>query len=231
MLANVTRPDIHLLTAQPWFRRLPTNMASRVVEEVFTLWGDKGDVMLRAGEPVEGWYAVVTGLVKLQSRSPRGRLSVFLGMAAGDWFGEGSALKAENRRYEVVALRETCLMCLPLQLFNALRSTHLEFNQTLVAQLNMRLSQGMAVIEAERVHSPEQRVALSLSRLFWHGRKRLDLSQEELGNLAGLSRQTVNRILQKMQQDGLVTLACGRVNILNEHALSLVMNTAKPDWP
>jgi CRP-like cAMP-binding protein len=206
-------------------------MASRVTEEVSTHWGDKGDLLLRAGEPVEGWYAVVSGLAKLQSQSPQGRLSVFLGVAAGDWFGEGSALKAEARRYEVVALRETCLMCLPLRLFNELHATHLEFNQTLVAQMNMRLAQGMAVIEAGRIRSPEQRVALYLSRLFWHGRKRLDLSQEELGHLAGLSRQTVNRVLQKMQQDGLVSLAFGRVNILDEHALLLVMNRTVPDWP
>lgn len=231
MFADASRPAVHLLAVQPWFRRLPAEMAARVTEEVSTQWGDKGELLLRAGEPVKGWYAVVSGLAKLQSQSPQGRLSVFLGVAAGDWFGEGSALKAEARRYEVVALRETCLLCLPLHLFNELQATQLEFNQTLVAQMNMRLAQGMAVIEAGRIRSPEQRVALYLSRLFWHGRKRLDLSQEELGHLAGLSRQTVNRVLQKMQQDGLVSLAFGRVNILDEHALLLVMNRAAPDWP
>lgn len=220
MFFDISRPSSHFLATQPWFSRLPQALQSRVVDEVFTRTGDKGDLLLRAGEPVEGWYAVLSGLVKLQSQSPQGRLSVFLGVAAGDWFGEGSALKSETRRYEVVALRETSLLCLPLPLFEELRATSLAFNQALVAQLNMRVAQGMAVIEAGRIRTPEQRVALYLSRLFWHGRKRLNLSQEELGHLAGLSRQTVNRVLKSMKQDGLVSLDFGRVTILDDDALS-----------
>jgi len=104
--------------------------------------------------------------------------------------------------------------------FDELRAASLEFNQALVAQMNKRLSQSMAVIEAGRVRSPQQRVALYLSRLFWHGMKRLDLSQEELGHLVGLSRQTVNKVLKRFEQDGLVALDFGRVTILDEAALA-----------
>ena len=220
MLTTTNRTPPVFLTSQPWLARLPHALRARVVNEVFTIKGEKGDALLRAGEPVKGWYAVLTGLVKLQTRSPDGRLSVFLGVAAGDWFGEGSALKSENRRYEVVALRETALLCLPLPVFDELRAASLEFNQALVAQMNKRLSQSMAVIEAGRVRSPQQRVALYLSRLFWHGMKRLDLSQEELGHLVGLSRQTVNKVLKRFEQDGLVALDFGRVTILDEAALA-----------
>lgn len=223
-----TTPSV-FLSAQPWLSRLPNGLRSRVTDEAFTLKGDKGDVLLRSDEPVTGWYAVLSGLVKLQTRSPDGRLSVFLGVAAGSWFGEGSALKSEKRRYEVVALRDTSLVCLPLSVFEALRANSLEFNQALVAQMNMRLSQSMAVIEAGRIRSPQQRVALYLSRLFWHGMKRLDLSQEELGQLAGLSRQTVNKVLKRMQQDGLVALDFGRITILDEAALAAVLTQVDPD--
>ena len=200
-----------------------------MTNEAFTVKGDKGDVLLRANEAVEGWYAVLSGLVKLQTHSPGGRLSVFLGLAAGDWFGEGSALKSEHRRYEVVALRETTLICLPLPVFEELRATSLEFNQALVAHMNMRLSQSMAVIEAGRVRSPEQRVALYLSRLFWRGIKRIDLSQEELGHLAGLSRQTVNRVLKRMEDGGLVALEFSRVTILDQAALEALLTKVDTD--
>ncbi len=229
MFAQLSPPSTHFLSRQPWFSRLPPALQSRVVDEVFTLSGDKGDVLLRAGEPVEGWYAVLSGLVKLQSQSTQGRLSVFLGVAAGDWFGEGSALKSETRRYEVVALRETSLLCLPLPVFEQLCATSLAFNHALVAQMNMRLAQSMAVIEAGRIHSPEQRVALYLSGLFWHGMKKINLSQEELGQLVGLSRQTVNRALQQMQRKELVSLDFGRVTIRNEAALAAMLARPDPD--
>lgn len=229
MLTFTHRTTPIFLASQPWLARLPHTLRTRVVEEVFTIKGDKGDVLLRAGEPVKGWYAVLSGLVKLQTQAADGRLSVFLGVAAGDWFGEGSALKSENRRYEVVALRETALMCMPLEVFEELRATSLEFNQALVVQMNKRLSQSMAVIEAGRVGSPQQRVALYLSRLFWHGMKRIELSQEELGHLAGLSRQTVNKVLQRMQQDGLVAVNFGRITILDEPALAALLTKTGSD--
>lgn len=208
------------LKAQPWFRELPSEQQARVTEAVFTSHGKKGDVLLRAGGEVEGWYAVLSGLVKLQSSSAQGRVSAFLGVPDGEWFGEGSALKPEPRRYDVIALRDTVLFCLPRAVFDELMATCLPFNHFLVAHLNKRLGQAMTIIEAGRLRSPEERVALYLSRVFWQGRRRLVLSQEELGHLVGLSRQTVNRALKSMEQQGLVSLALGRVTMLDEQALT-----------
>lgn len=220
MFHDVTRPATRFLQSQPWFGGLAPDVQARVTDRVFTVSGGRGETLLHEGEPVKGWYAVLSGLVKLQTQSAQGRLSVFLGVPGGEWFGEGSALKTEPRRYDVVALRDTELLCLPRAEFDLLRTTSLAFSEALVAQLNMRLGQAMAIIEAGRIRTPEQRVALYLSRLFWHGLRRLSLSQEELGHLAGLSRQTVNRVLQSLEQEGLVTLEFGRVAILNDEGLA-----------
>ena len=46
------------------------------------------------------------------------------------------------------------------------------------------------------------------------------LTQEELGQLAGLSRQTVNRVLRSLEAAGIVTLDFGRVAIVDDAALS-----------
>ena len=63
-------------------------------------------------------------------------------------------------------------------------------------------------------------MALYLSRLFWRSTRRLNLTQEELGQLAGLSRQTVNRVLQALEAAGIVTLDFGRVAIVDDEALN-----------
>lgn len=208
------------LSGQPWFADLPADAQTRLLERTFTIAGRKGDVLLAAGETVKGWYAVLSGLVKLQSMSSEGRVSAFLGVPDGEWFGEGSTLKTEPRRYDVIALRDTTLLCLPRTQFNELLAGSLSFNHFLVAHLNRRLGQAMTIIEAGRLRAPEQRVALYLSRVFWQGRRKLLLSQEELGHLAGLSRQTVNRALQTLEAQGLVSLEFGRVAILDEQALA-----------
>ncbi|MCY1169595.1 Cyclic nucleotide-binding domain protein [compost metagenome] len=217
---GVSCPSRQFLQAQPWFRHLSGETQASVSESVVTRTAKKGDILLHAGDEVHGWYAVLSGLVKLQSGSPKGRVSAFLGVPDGEWFGEGSTLKSEPRRYDVIALRDTLWLCLPRVQFNALLADSLPFNHFLVAHLNRRLGQAMTIIEAGRLRAPEQRVALYLSRVFWQGRRKLTLSQEELGHLVGLSRQTVNKALKSMEQQGLVSLTFGRVTVLDEHALT-----------
>jgi CRP-like cAMP-binding protein len=216
-----TTPPAHrFLAAQPWFAAQDASLRQALQDGVHTLRGAKGEAVLEAGAEVGGWYAVLSGLVMLHSPEARGRQSAFLGVPDGEWFGEGSAMKAEPRRYRVVALRETQLMCLPLPLFQRLRETSLAFNQCLAAHLNMRLGQAMAIIEAGRMRSPEHRVALYLSPLFWRSTRRIHLTQEELGHLAGLSRQTVNRVLRQLEALHIVSLDFGRVAIVDDAALA-----------
>lgn len=219
MFPDISKPATRFLQAQPWFAGLPPDAQERIVRGVSLHQGAKGDVLLHAGERVQGWYAVLSGLVKLQSCSPEGRRSAYLGIPGGEWFGEGSAMKEEERRYDVIALRETELLCLPLAEFRRLRAASLAFNQALAEQLNMRLGQAMAIIETMRLKTPEQRVAMYLGRHLWHGPRKLGLSQEELGILAGLSRQTVNLVLRGLEQRGLVSLEFGKVNILDDQGL------------
>jgi len=222
-------PHLRFLRAQPWFAGLPVVRQREVEASVELIQGPKGQTLLPCETPVAGWYAVVGGLVKLQSQAPDGRVSVFLGIPPGQWFGEGSVLKKERRRYEVVALRETTLLCLPCPVFDALFAQHLPFAQALVHQLNHRLGQAMASIEASRTRSPQQRVALYLSRLFWYGIQKVDLSQEELGALVGLSRQTVNRALGELEQRGLLTLQHGRIRVHDDEGLSALVTGPAED--
>jgi CRP-like cAMP-binding protein len=53
--------------------------------------------------------------------------------------------------------------------------------------------------------------------------RKLDLSREEIGNLVGLSRQTVNRVLQALEQQGLISLDFGRVGILDEAGMAALV--------
>ena len=212
-------PAPRFISAQPWFASVPAALQERLRDEVFAVQGDKGAVMMPAGSAVEGWHAVLSGLVMLQSPASKGRSSAFIGVPDGEWFGEGSAMKPEPRKYNVVALRPTTLLCLPLPLFATLRDSSLAFNQFLVQHLNMRLGQAMTIIEAGRTQSPEHRVALYLSRLFWRSTRRLNLTQDELGQLVGLSRQTVNRVLRTLEELGIVSLDFGKVAIVDDEAL------------
>jgi len=211
------------LRLQPWFAQLSPSQQERITHGSFTVRGRRDQVMLPARQHSEGWYAVMSGFVKLQSPGPAGRASAFLALTGGEWFGEGSVMKEEPRRYEVVALRDSELLCLPRARFQELMATSLPFSHAVMNQLNLRLGQAMAIIETERLCNLEQRLALYLSRAFWHGLRRLNLSQEELGLLAGMSRQAANRGLKALAQRGLVCLKHGRVVSVDQAAIGRLL--------
>jgi CRP-like cAMP-binding protein len=63
-----------------------------------------------------------------------GRTSTFTGVPAGGWFGEGSLLKTEARRYDVVALRASRIAWVPRRMFEWLLNTSLPFNRFVLVQ-------------------------------------------------------------------------------------------------
>jgi CRP-like cAMP-binding protein len=210
------------LRMQPWFAHFAPALQDKVIRSCLTQRVRKGETALVAGDVSDGWYAVLTGFVKLQSPGAEDNVAAYLALCGGEWFGEGSVLKDEPRRYDVIALRDTEMMCLPRELFHELLATSLPFSHAVLHHMNQRLAQAMAIIEANRSGSIEQRVALYLGPLFWHGLRTLNLSQEELGTLAGLSRQSTNKALQGLQAQGLITLKSGRVAATNAAALQAI---------
>src|SRR6202023_1297459 len=91
------------------------------------------------GDQFEYWTGVVTGLARMGTVSRGGKATSFAGLTAGAWFGEGSVLKKEARRYDGVALRDPRLALMDRTTFVWLFENSVGFNRFLVRQLNERL--------------------------------------------------------------------------------------------
>ncbi len=85
----------------------------RVLAEIEERRFSGGSVVMRKGELVDAWTGVIDGLVKIKFVSPSGKTVTFTGVGPGGWFGEGSLLKNEARKYDVVALRDTRMAWMP----------------------------------------------------------------------------------------------------------------------
>src|SRR5450830_1360572 len=88
-----------------WSKALSSTEMQKVCDETKEATISAGAYVCRKGDPVDHWIGVVEGLLKMSSMSPEGKSVTFTGMLSGGWFGEGSLLKNETRRYDVVALR------------------------------------------------------------------------------------------------------------------------------
>jgi CRP-like cAMP-binding protein len=94
------------------------------------------------------------------------------------------------------------------------------FNRVLLTQLNERLGQFIGMVEHDRLLGPDARLARCLAGMFnpilYPGSKpHLPVSQEEIAQLAGLSRQRANQALQRLEQAGLLRIDYGGITVLD----------------
>jgi len=207
-----------LMHTSPWAAGLSAADRARVAAETITRDCPEGALACRKGEPVEAWIGVVDGLLKMSNVSAEGKPTSFVGVATGSWFGEGSLLKDEPRRYDMVALRASRIAYVPRATFMWLLDTSMPFNRFVITLLNERLAQFIGMVEHDRLLGPDARLARCLASMFnahlYPGiGPVLPISQDEIAQLVGLSRQRTNQALQRLEQAGLLRLEYGSITV------------------
>jgi CRP-like cAMP-binding protein len=220
--ANFSRDDIAGRWA--WAAELSGEEIERARKGITERQFSRGAYICHRGDRLDYWTGVAEGLVKISTISQSGKAMTFAGIGAGGWFGEGSVLKDEPRQYDLVALRDTRLIMMNRATFFWLYENSAAFNRFLVRQLNERMGQFIATIEHDRILDAKARVARNLSWLFnpvlYPGTgSHIEITQEELGLLAGVSRTVVNRSLAELESENLIRTEHGRISVLNLAAL------------
>jgi CRP/FNR family transcriptional regulator, cyclic AMP receptor protein len=201
-----------------WSHGLPEAERERARRGIVEKTYPAGSYICHLGDRFDVWTGVIDGLVKLSTSSDSGKMVSFAGLPSGAWFGEGTVIKGEPRRYDLVALRETRLALMDSATFFWLFNNSVGFNRFLVLQLNERLGHFIGLVETDRLLDAPARIVRALSFLFnpeLHPNVGLCLSitQEEIGLLSGLSRQATNKALKQLVEEGVVSLERGGVAI------------------
>ena len=204
----------------PWLGLLLPAERERAVAELVVSQAVPGDHICRVGREVTYWFGVIDGLLKMSSDSAQGITITFSGLPPGGWFGEGTALKREPYRYNVLALRRSRVAGLPVETFDWMLDHSIGFNRFVMRQLNERLAQFIAAREIDRLNSPDLRVARNLAALFNPVLfpavgEILRITQQELAYLVGLSRQRVNEALRTLERHGVIRVEYGGLRVLD----------------
>ncbi|WP_333843887.1 Crp/Fnr family transcriptional regulator [Limnohabitans sp.] len=212
------------LTLIPWFALLKDSERKRVESQLVVSDPMSGDYVCRVGRQATYWFGVVEGLLKMSTDSASGRSITFTGVPPGGWFGEGTVIKRESYRYNIMALRNSVVAGLPIDTFHWLLDNSIGFNRFVMNQLNERLAQFIEAREIDRSTDPDVRVARNLAalfnpRLFPGVGEVLRITQQELAYLVGLSRQRVNVALNRLEAQGAIRIEYGGMRVLDLAAL------------
>ncbi|MEJ8573869.1 Crp/Fnr family transcriptional regulator [Microbaculum marinum] len=210
----------HLKSIAAWSAELTPEEAERAARGITERTLDTGTYLFHRGDRFDNWAGIISGIVKMSTVTSGGKAVSYTGITVGGWFGEGSIIKDEPRQYDIVALRRTQVACMSGATFRWLFENSTGFNRFLVTQLNERLGQFIAMLGHDRAFEATPRVARCIAWLFnpilspgvgGH----LDISQEELGLISGLSRQMTNKCLKTLEENGLLRMEPDGIRVLD----------------
>jgi CRP-like cAMP-binding protein len=207
------------------FRGLPAPTIQQIVSLATRRTYKESAVVFMRGDPGDALYGVVTGKVRISASGPGGK-EIFLNVIEpGDAFGEIALLDGQPRTATASTLAASELMVIQRQSFLDLVRREPQLAVHLIELLCRRVRWTAEQMEDSTLLGAPARIAkrlLSLASV--HGRQagagiKLTLSQENLAQFLGLSRQIVNKHLQTWKRKNWVSLGRGSVTVMNERAL------------
>jgi len=207
----------------PIFSGLDEAAASTLRSSMSLVKLRKGQSLFKEGDDGDHLFIVSNGKVKLGTKSPDGRENLLMILGPGDMFGDLSLFDSGPRTSTATAVTDTKLLSLGQDKVIPWVKEHPEVSLHLLARLASRLRRTNEVVGDLVFSDVPGRVAKALIDLgVKFGDKREeglfvnhDLTQEELAQLVGASRETVNKALADFAQRGWLRLEARSVMILD----------------
>ncbi len=211
----------------PLFSGLDDSAATSLRSSMNLIKLRKGQSLFKEGDDGDHLFVVSSGKVKLGTKSVDGRENLLMILGPGDMFGELSLFDSGPRTATATAVTDSKLLALGQDKVIPWVKEHPEVSLQLLARLASRLRRTNEVVGDLVFSDVPGRVAKALIDLgVKFGDKRTeglfvnhDLTQEELAQLVGASRETVNKALADFAQRGWLRLEARSVMILDYERL------------
>ena len=206
--------DIEVLRRAPLFASLGDEVFAALTEELTEVDLSRGASVFREGDQGDRLYFIVSGKIKLGRTSSDGRENLIAVLGPGELFGEMALFDPHPRNATATAVSETRLAGLSHEnmrkaILNS-PEVSIQLLQALAARLR-RTNESLADLVFSDVPGRVAKALLDLADRF--GRPATDgilvaheLTQEELAQLVGASRETVNKALAEFVQRGWLRL-------------------------
>lgn len=219
--------DNDVVRRSPLFAALDDEAAGALQAQMTPVHLDRGEVLFHEGAQGDALYIIRDGKVKLGRTSGDGRENLFAVLGPGEMFGELSLFDPGPRTLTATAVAETELVGLRHDSLRGWLQGRPEVSMTLLAALARRLrrtNESLADMVFTDVPGRVAKALVDLSRRF--GRPcedgvlvAHDLTQEELAQLVGASRETVNKSLADFASRGWIRLEARAVVLIDMERL------------
>ena len=199
-----------------------------LIEQMETVRFPRGTTIFDEGEPGDRLYIITSGKIKLARHAPDGRENLLTVMGPSDMFGELSIFDPGPRTSSAVCVTEFTAATMNSEMLKQWVADHPSIAQQLLRVLARRLRRTNANLADLIFTDVPGRVAKTLLQLANRfgvqegGALRVnhDLTQEEIAQLVGASRETVNKALATFAHRGWIRLEGKSVLIVDTEHLA-----------
>ena len=189
----------------------------------------ENQIVFHHGDEGDALYILVSGALEVSVISVEGKKLSLNILQPGEVFGEISALDGLPRTATIVAMRGSHLLRVPGSSINRLLADNPQFAKNLIVVLCSRVRWINQQVEDFFLLNTESRLAnrlLLLHKKFSDDDGILHLSQSELSEFLGTTRETVNKTMQSWRSRNLIELGRGHTRIVRLDVLSAIANPA-----
>ncbi|KAA1396045.1 Crp/Fnr family transcriptional regulator [Aeromicrobium sp. Root344] len=212
-----------VLRQAPLFSGLDDEVAASLESSMSSASLRRGEILFNEGDDGNQLYVVTEGKIKLGRTSPDGRENLLAILGPGQMFGELSFFDPGPRSATATAVTDVELKSLGHEALSPVLNSHPDVAHALLNQLAGRLRRTNEVVGDLVFSDVPGRVAKALLDLASRFGRRADdgvhvnhdLTQEELAQLVGASRETVNKALADFASRGWLRLEPRSVVILD----------------
>jgi CRP-like cAMP-binding protein len=216
-----------ILASHFLLRHLQPDALSRLAATAISMRHGPGSTIFQKGDPGGSMMAVVHGRVKICTYSADGKELVLNFIDRGGLFGEIAVLDGRPRSADAVAIGDTELLVLDRNRLLPFLTADPEVAARLIEVLCQRLRWTSEALEDALLRDAPARVARGLLRLAATFGKQeakgvkidIKLSQQQIGNLIGVSRESTNKYIVEWASAGYLTVDSGTLMITDREAL------------
>ena len=222
------KDDDLIIRKAPLFSALDDAAAHDLRQSMVSLKLNKGQVLFKEGQEGDRLYVVVHGKIKLGTQSNDGRENLLSILGPGEMFGELSLFDPEPRTSTATAVTDVRLVSLAHDAVIGLITSNPQTSLELLRRLAQRLRKSNEILADLVFADVPGRVAkaiIDLGERFGVQKEdglhvNHDLTQEELAQLVGASRETVNKALADFAARGWVKLEPRAVLVIDVERVS-----------
>ncbi len=215
--------DDDVVRQAPLFAALDDEASTALRSTMATVELGRGEILFHEGDPGDRVYVIVDGKVKLGRASGDGRENLLAILGPGEMFGELSLFDPGPRNATATAVADTTLIGLGSEDLGSWLDGRPDVSRQLLRALARRLrrtNEALADLVFSDVPGRVAKALLDLSERFGRPtedglRVAHDLTQEELAQLVGASRETVNKALADFAARGWLRLEARAVVLLD----------------